>query len=165
MARGNNKDLLPTLAGIFCFFVVFLRCLGMLGSSRWQIAMLLMPSLWLLLGLCLMLKGKKWLVLVGMLPLVILMVQGVWSPLPMDSVKQFLNALVCLVLPVAGFVVLFILLFLACLQTAQKFRREIWLLPILLLLPSCVWQHGSTLVWAQLGVVACMSFWLKPAGK
>lgn len=165
MAKGKTNDLLPTLGGIFCFFVVFLKCLAMLGGNSWRIGMLLMPSLWLLLGLCLMTKRKNWLVVVGMLPLVILMVQSAWAPLPMSSVKLFLNALVCTVLPAAGFVVLFVQLFLSCLQIAHKFRREMWLLPILLTLPGCIWQHGSTLVWAQLGVVVCVAFWLKPVGK
>lgn len=165
MAKGKNNDLMPTLAGIFSFFVVFLRCLSMLSGSSWRIGMLLMPSLWLLFGLCLMTKRKNWLTVVGMLPLVILTVQGAWAPIPMNEVKVFLSAVVCRILPAAAMVVLFVLLLLSCLQVAGKFRREMWLLPVLLLLPSCVWQHGSTMVWAELGVVASMAFWLKPAGK
>ena len=165
MAKGKNSDLLPTLSGIFCFFIVFLMCIGMLSGSSWHLSMLLMPSLWLLLGLCLMTKRKNWFIVAGMLPLVILMVQGAWAPLPMTSVKYFLDALVCTVMPVAGFVVLFVLLFLSCLNIAAKFRREMWLMPILLILPNCIWQHGSTMVWAQLAVAGCMSFWLKPGGK
>ena len=165
MAKGKNNELLPTLSGIFCFFIVFLMCIGMLNGSTWRLSMLLMPSLWLLFGLCLMAKRKNWLVVAGMLPLVILMVQGAWVPLPMGSVQQFLDALVCSVLPVAGFVVLFLLLFLSCLNVAVKFCREIWLMPILLVLPGCVWQHSASMVWAQLAVVGCMAFWLKPAGK
>ena len=165
MAKGKNNELLPTLAGIFCVFVVFLMCLGMLGSKSFSLWSLLMPSLWLLLGLCLMTKRKNWLTLVGMLPLVILMVQGAWSPLPMGSVKGFLQALLCNVLPVVAFLVLFIFLFLSCLHTGGKFRREMWLLPIVLMLPNCIWQYASTIPWAQFGVVTCMTYWLKPAGK
>lgn len=165
MAKGKSNDLMPTLGGIFCLFVVFLMCLGMLGGSSWNLWMLLMPSLWLLLGLCLLTKRKNWLTVVGMLPLVILMIQGAWAPLPMHSVKMFLAALLCDVFPAAGFLVLFLFLFLSCLQTAGKFRREMWFLPILFALPSCIWQHASTIPWAQFGVVACVSIWLKPAGK
>lgn len=165
MAKGKNNDLLPTLAGIFSLFVVFLMCLGMLGGSSWSLWSLLMPSLWLLLGLCLMTKRKNWLTLVGMLPLVILIVQGAWSPLAMNSVKLFLQDLLCVVFPAAAFAVLFVFLFLSCLQTAGKFRREMWMLPILLMLPNCLWQHASTIPWAQFGVVACMTCWLKPTGK
>ena len=61
MAKGKNNDLLPTLAGIFCLFVVFLMCLGMLGSKSFSLWSLLMPSLWLLLGLCLRTNRKNWL--------------------------------------------------------------------------------------------------------
>ena len=165
MAKGKNNDLMPTLAGIFCFFVVFLKCMSMLGGSSWSIGVLLLPALWLLLGFVLMTKRKNWLTVVGMLPLVIVMVQGAWAPLPMHEVKAFVNAIVCRLLPVASFAVLFVLLLLSCMQKAGKFRREMWLIPILLLLPNCVWQHGSTMVWAEFGVVASMSFWMKPAGK
>ena len=35
-------------------------------------------------------------------------------------------------------------------------------LPILLMLPLCIWQHEATLPWAQLGTIACVSLWLKP---
>ena len=165
MAKGKNNDLMPALAGIFCFFIVFLKCLAMLGGSTWKLNMLLMPALWLLLGLCLMVKGKKWLALAGMLPLTILMVQSVLGPLAMGSVQVFLSQLVCSILPAVSFVVLFLLLFLACVNTGYSLRREMWLVPILLTLPGCIWQHGSTLVWAQLGVVACITLWIRPAGK
>ncbi len=165
MAKGKNNDLMPTLGGIFCLFVVFLQCMGMLSGSTWRIGMLLLPSLWLLFGLCLLTKKKNWLVAVGMLPLVILTVQNAWAALPMSEVKLFLSALLCRVFPAVGFVVLFVLLLLACLQTAGKLRREIWFLPLLFVLPNCIWQYGSTLVWAQFGMVACVTFWLKPAGK
>ena len=40
---GKNNDLLPTLAGIFCLFVVFLMCLGMLGGGSLRLQALLMP--------------------------------------------------------------------------------------------------------------------------
>ena len=165
MAKGKNNDLLPTLAGIFCLFVVFLMCLGMLGSGSLRLQALLMPSLWLLLGLCLMTKRKNWLTLVGMLPLVILVVQGAWSVPNMNSVKLFLQDLLCNVFPAAAFVVLFVFLLLNCLQTGAKFRREMWLLPIALMLPKCIWQHSSTIPWAEFGVIACMTCWLKPSGK
>ena len=32
MAKGKSNDLLPTLGGVFSLFVVFLKCLGILGS-------------------------------------------------------------------------------------------------------------------------------------
>lgn len=165
MAKGKNYDLLPALAGIFCFFIVFLKCLGMLGGSSWNLNMLLMPALWLLLGLCLMVKGKKWLVLAGMLPLAVIMVQNVWAPLHLGSVQVFLSQLVCGILPAISFVVLFLLLFLAWVNTGYSLRREMWMLPILLTLPGCIWQYGSSEIWAQLGVVTCITLWVKPAGK
>ena len=34
-----------------------------------------------------------------------------------------------------------------------------------LVLPGCIWQHASTLPWAQFGMIACVTLWLKPAGK
>lgn len=165
MAKGKNNDLLPTLAGIFCLFVVFLMCLGMLGSGAFRLWSLLMPSLWLLLGLVLMTKRKNWLTLVGMLPLVILIVQGAWALPSMSSVKLFLQDLLCNIFPAAAFVVVFVFLLLSSFQTGGKFRREMWMLPILLMLPRCIWQHASTIPWAQFGVVACMTCWLKPSGK
>lgn len=165
MAKGKSNDLLPTLGGVFCLFVVFLKCLGMLSGPSLRIGMLLMPALWLLLGLCLLTRRKNWLVTVGMLPLVILMIQGAWSPLPMNSVKLFLADLLCNVFPAAGFLMLFLFMLLACLHTGAKFRRELWFLPVLFVLPGCVWQYASTMPWAQFGMVVCVTFWLKPAGK
>lgn len=165
MAKEKSDGLLPSLGGVFCLFVVFLQCLGILGASAWRIGMLLMPALWLLLGLCLLTKKKNWLVTVGMLPLVILMIQSAWAPLPMDSVKQFVEALLCNVFPAVGFLALFIFMFLTCLHTGGKFRRKLWFLPILFVLPGCVWQYASTMPWAQFGMVASVTFWLKPAGK
>lgn len=165
MAKGKSNDLLPTLGGVFSLFVVFLKCLSILGGSAWRISMLLMPALWLVLGLCLLTRQKNWLVTAGMLPLVILMAQGAWRMPTMNSVSLFLNDLLCSILPAVGYVMLFVFMFLSCLHTASKFRRELWFLPILLVLPSCIWQHASTLPWAQFGMIACVSLWLKPAGK
>lgn len=165
MAKDKSGGLLPTLGGVFCFFVVFLRCMAMLGASSFHISMLILPSLWLLLGLCLMTKKKNWLTTVGMLPVVLLTVQSAWQALPMTSVEAFLNTLLCITLPAAGFVVLFVFMLLSCLHTGWKMRRELWFLPILLVLPGCVWQYAATLPWAQFGVVACVTFWVKPTGK
>lgn len=165
MAKGKSNDILPVLGGVFSLFVVFLKCLGILGSSAWRINMLLVPALWLILGLCLLTRQKNWLVTAGMLPLVILVVQGAWSPPAMNSVSLFMNDLLCTILPAAGYAILFLILFLSCLHTANKFRRELWFLPILLVLPSCIWQHASTLPWAQFGMIACVSLWVKPSGK
>lgn len=165
MAKGKNNDLLPSMGGVFCFFVVFLYCMSILGASKWRIGMLLMPALWLLFGLCLLTKQKNWLVTVGMLPLVILIIQGAWALPSMDSVQRFLNDVLCNLFPAAGFLFLFVLMFLTCIQVGAKFRRELWFLPILLVLPGCIWQHASTMPWAQFGVVASVALWLKPAGK
>lgn len=165
MAKGKSNDLLPTLGGVFSLFVVFLKCLGILGGSAWRISMLLMPALWLLLGLCLLTRQKNWLVTVGMLPLVIVVVQGAWVPPAINSVSLFLSDLLCNILPAAGYVILFVFMFLTSLRTAGKFRRELWFLPILLVLPSCIWQHASTMPWAEFGMIASVSLWLKPAGK
>lgn len=165
MAKGKSNDLLPTLGGVFSLFVVFLKCLGILGGSAWRISMLLMPALWLLLGLCLLTRQKNWLVTVGMLPLVIVVVQGAWVPPAINSVSLFLSDLLCNILPAAGYVILFVFMFLTSLHTAGKFRRELWFLPILLVLPSCIWQHASTMPWAEFGMIASVSLWLKPAGK
>lgn len=165
MAKGKNRDLLPALGGVFSLFVVFLHCLGILGASTWRLSMLLTPSLWLLLGLCLLARRKNWLLVVGMLPLIIVTVQNAWIPLPMQSVYLFVNALVCDVFPAAALVLLFVFVCLACLHTGAGFRRELWFLPVLLMLPLCIWQHENTLPWAQLGMIACVSLWLKPTGK
>ena len=165
MAKGKSNDLLPTLGGVFCLFVVFLMCLGILGGSAWRLGMLLMPSLWLLLGLCLLTRRKNWLTVVGMLPLVILTVQGAWAMPSVNSVSLFLSDLLCSLLPAAGYVVLFLFMCLSCLHIAVKFRRELWFLPVLLVLPGCIWQHASAMPWAEFGMVACVTFWLKPAGK
>lgn len=165
MAKGKTNDLLPALGGIFCLFVVFLRCLGILGGSVWRLSMLLVPSLWLLLGLCLLTRKKNWLLVVGMLPLTILLVQGALGSVAMGNVQLFLNDLLCRILPAAGYFVLFLLAFLSCLNVGGKIRRELWFLPILFVLPGCIWQHANTLPWAQFGMVACVALWLKPAGK
>lgn len=163
MAKGKNNDLMATLGGVFCFFVVFLKLVPLL--SAFSISGLLLPSLWLLLGLCLLMKKKNWLCVVGMLPLVIVTAQGIFSGLPMDSVQAFLQALLCNVLPAVGMVILWMFFFLHCISKAGKMRRELWFLPILLALPGCIWQSASTLPWAEFGMIACVSFWLKPAGK
>lgn len=163
MAKGKNNELMSTLGGVFCFFVVFLRCISLL--SAFSLPGLLLPSLWLLFGLCLLTKKKSWLCLIAMLPLVILTVQSAFGPLPMDSVKAFLQVLLCRVLPAVGFAVLWIFFFLHCIGKAGKMRREFWFLPIMLLLPGCIWQSASTLPWAEFGCVACVTMWLKPAGK
>ena len=165
MAKTKNNDLFPVLAAVFCFFVVFLQCLGILGASAWRLSMLLMPALWLLLGLCLLARRKNWLLVAGFLPLVILKVQSAWAPLSMNSVYLFVNSLLCDVFPAASFALLLLFVFLTCLGVCGKFRRELWFLPILLFLPLCVWQHENTLPWAQLGMIASVSLWLKPAGK
>lgn len=163
MAKGKNNELMATLAGVFCFFVVFLKLVPLLAS--FSFSGLLLPSLWLLLGLCLLMKKKNWLCVVAMLPLVILTAQGIFSGLPMDSVQAFLQALLCRVLPAVGMVILWLFFFLCCIAKAGKLRRELWFLPILLVLPGCIWQSASTLPWAEFGMIACVSLWLKPAGK
>lgn len=165
MAKGRNNGLLPTLGAVFSFFVVFLQCLGILGSGGWRLSMLLMPALWLLFGLCLLTRRANWLLVVAFLPLVILKVQSAWLPLSLNSVYLFVNALLCDVFPAAAFAMLFLFLLLSCLHICGRFRREAWFMPILFLLPLCIWQHESTLPWAQLGVIASVSLWLKPAGK
>lgn len=163
MAKGKNNDLMATLGGVFCFFVTFLWLMLLFPLSG--INALLIPSLWLLFGLCLMTKKKSWLCLAGMLPLVIVTAQGIFSGLPMDSVQAFLQALLCSVLPAVGMVILWMFFFLHCISKAGKMRRELWFLPILLVLPGCIWQSASTLPWAEFGMIACVSLWLKPAGK
>ena len=165
MAKGKSNDLFPVLGGVFCLFVVFLQCLSILDSATWRLGMLLMPSLWLVLGLCLLTRKKNWLMVVGLLPLTILMAQNAWIPLVMTDVGIFLSIVLCTTFPAAGYVVLLIFTILSCLHTGGKIRRELWFLPILFVLPGCVWQHASTLPWAQFGMVACLSLWLKPAGK
>lgn len=163
MAKGKNNDLMPTLAGVFSLFAAFLYCLSLLQS--FSLGGLLMPSLWLLLGLCLLTRKKNWLCVVGMLPLTILTAMGAWGTIPTGSVEVFLRAIFCTVLPAVGFVLLWILLLLACMQAGRKFRRSFWLFPILFMLPMCILQNQSALVWAQFGMVACTAFWIKPAGK
>lgn len=165
MAKGKNKELLPTLGAVFCLFVVFLQCLSILGAATWRLNMLLMPALWLLLGLCLLTRRANWLLVVAFLPLVILKLQDAWLLLPLNSVYLLVNVLLCDVFPAVAFALLWIFLLLYCLRVCGKLRRELWFLPILLLLPLCVWQHASTLPWAQLGMIASVSLWLKPAGK
>lgn len=165
MAKQKNNGLLPTLSGVCCLFVVFLQCMGILDASVWRLNLLLMPALWLLLGLCLLTRRNNLLLVVGFLPLVILKVQGVWHPLPLGSVNLFVNALLCDVFPAAAFALLFLIVLLSCLHICGKFRREVWCLPILLMLPLCIWQYENTLPWVQLGMIAGVSLWLKPAGK
>lgn len=165
MAKGKSNELLPTLGGMFSLFVVFLKCLGILGGFAWRISMLLVPALWLLLGLCLLTRQKNWLVTVGMLPLVIVVVQSAWIPPAMNSVSLFLNDLLCHILPAAGYALLFLFMLLTSLHIATGLRRELWFLPILMVLPSCIWQYASTMPWAEFGMIASVSFWLKPTGK
>jgi hypothetical protein len=130
-----------------------------------RLSMLLMPSLWLVLGLCLLSRKKNWLMVVGMLPLTILLIQGAWYPIMTGNVQLFLNDMLCRILPVTGYVVLFLFTFLSCINVGGRLRRELWFIPILFVLPGCIWQHASTMPWAQFGMVASVSFWLKPAGK
>lgn len=163
MAKGNSNDTMPVLGGVFCFFVVFLNLLGLLSS--FSIPALLMPALWLLLGLCLMTKKKSWLCVVGLLPLVILTIQSAWATIPTDSVEAFLNALLCRVFPAVGLTMLFVLMFLCAMGSATKFRRELWLVPIILALPECIWHYGSAVTWAEFGMVASVSYWIKPGGR
>lgn len=163
MAKGTTKDMMPVVGGVFCFFVVFLRCLALLSS--FSFSGLLLPSLWLLFGLCLMTKRKNWLCVVGMLPLVIITAQGMFTALPMGSVEELLKVLLCKTFPAAGFALLFVLLFLACVGKGAKMRRQLWLVPLLLTLPGCIWQYAGALYWAEFGVIACVGYWLKPAGK
>ncbi len=163
MAKGKGNDLMPVIGGVFCFFVAFLQCMGFFSS--FQISALLMPSLWLLFGLCLMTKRKNWLCVVGMLPLTILTAQGMFSALPTDSIDVFFRALLCNTLSALGFAVLFVLLFLACVSRGGSLRRKAWWLPLLLVLPGCIWQYAGALYWAQAGMIASVGYWIKPAGK
>lgn len=165
MAKGKNQELMPTLGSVFSLFVVFLQCLGILNAAVWRLNLLLMPALWLILGLCLLTRRKNWLLVAGLLPLTIVKTQSAWMPLPMNSVYLFVNVLLCELFPAVAFVVLLIFALMTCLRIGGKFRRELWFLPILLMLPLCIWQHEATLPWAQLGTIACVSLWLKPAGK
>ena len=165
MAKGKSAPIFPTLGGVFCLFVVLLQCLSILESSVWRLSMLMMPALWLVLGVCLLICPRNWLATVAMLPLVILTVQGVWAPLSMNSVTLFVNSLLCDLLPAAGYVILFLFMFLASFRAAFQLRRELWFLPILLVLPGCIWQHASTMPWAQFGMIASVALWAKPAGK
>lgn len=163
MAKQKNNDLMATLAAMFCFFVVFLQCVSLL--SAFSFGGLLLPSLWLIWGVFLLTKRKNWLCTIGFLPLMILSVRGAWAPLPTGSVEAFLQALLCSVLPAAGFAIMWLMLLLTGFQTATKLHRKLWLVPILLVLPGCVWQSANTLPWAQFGMIACTCVWLKPSGK
>ena len=165
MAKSKSNGLMPTLAGVFCFFVVFLQCLGIMDAAAWRLNMLLTPALWLLLGLCLLARRQNWIVLLGMFPLTFLEARGAWAPLPTGSSYLFVNAVLCDVFPALALVVLFLCVLLTCLHIGGSFRRDVWLLPVLLMVPCCIWQHDSTLPWAQLGAVACMTLWYKPARK
>lgn len=163
MAKKKDSGLLPILAGVFCFFVTFLKVIGLLSS--FSIYALLPPALWLLCGLLLMTKQKNWLTMIGFLPVVILVVQSGWGAIPFDSLQAFVGAMLCRVLPAVGFALLWVLFLLNCIPAAPKMRRNLWWLPIVLVLPGCIWQSASTLPWAQLGVVVCLSIWLKPGKK
>lgn len=163
MAKKKGNDLLPIIAGVFCFFVVFLRLISVMQS--FQIQALLLPSLWLVWGLCLITKKKNWLCVVGMLPLAIVIVQGACAPISMASVEAFFQSLLCTVLPAVGFALLWVFFLLSCIPVAGKFRGKLWWLPILLVLPGCVWQSASALPWAEFGAIGCVSLWLKPSGK
>lgn len=103
MAKKKNMEALPTLGGIFCLFVVFLNCLSLLGSLPIRLSSLLLPSLWLLLGVCLMTTRKNWLIVVGLLPLTILMVQQAAFPLPLDDLTALVHALLGRLLPGIGY--------------------------------------------------------------
>ena len=165
MAKKKNMEALRTLGGIFCLFVVFLNCLSLLGSLPIRLSSLLLPSLWLLLGVCLMTTRKNWLIVVGLLPLTILMVQQAAFPLPLDDLTALVHALLGRLLPGIGYGVLLLLVLLPAAHTAVGLRRSIWWMPMLLVLPSCILQHTSALVWAQFGMIACVSLWFKPAGR
>lgn len=165
MAKKNNREMLPTLGGIFCLFVVFLRCLSLISSWPIRLNALLLPSLWLLLGVCLMTNRKNWLVVLGLLPLTILMLQQSLGPLPTGNVGGFVSALLERLFPGIGFAALLLLAVLTSARIALGFRRSIWWIPMFLMLPSCVIQYGSALSWAQFGMIACVSLWLKPSGR
>lgn len=163
MAKQKNNDLLATVAAVFCFFITFLHLLSLLSAFRFS--SLLLPSLWLLLGLCLLTQKKNWLCVVAMLPLTVLIMLGAFTPLPTDSVGEWIKAVICNVLQPLGLAVTWVLLLLACIGNTTKVRRKLWLFPILLALPACILQSGATLPWAQFGVIVCMSIWLKPSAK
>lgn len=163
MAKERNTGLLPMLGAIFCFFVVFMYCVTMLSS--FSLGGLLMPALWLLLGFCLLTQKKSWLCVVGMLPLVILTVQSAWGPLALDSLKAFFNALLCGLMPALAFAFAWVYLLLACCGRCGKLRRGLWFLPMVLMLPACIISYTSILLWAKFGMIACVTFWLKPSGK
>lgn len=146
-------------------FVVFLYCVQIIASGRLSLSALILPSVWLVLGLCLLSTRKTWLYVAAMLPLLLLTLQGAWKPLPLDDLKRLLQVLVCQTLPAVGLAVLWFILLLCAIHTGWKIRRKIWLLPILLVLPWCIWQYGNTMPWAQLGMVASMTLWLKPSGR
>ncbi len=164
MAKARNRELLPMLAGIFSLFLTFQQICGFIGA-KWSWGMLLMPALWLLLGLCLLLQKEDWLTLVALLPVTLLIAQGAWTPLPLDSLKVLVMKLLNTVLPAVSYVVLFVLMLLHCMNKAAKFRRTLWYLPMILMLPGCVMSYSSAVVWAQFGMVTCISLWAKPARK
>ena len=165
MAKKNHNEILPTIGGVFSLFVVLLYCLNMLFPLNIRLGALLQPSLWLILGVCLMSTRKLWILVVGLLPLTIVVMQQSFGALPLTDVNLFVRSLICKWMPGIGFGALFILALLTATHVSVGFRRSIWWLPILLILPSCILQHGSTLPWAQFGAIASIALWLKPAGR
>lgn len=165
MAKKRNRDILPTLGGIFALFVVFNQCIAMVMSLSIRLQALLLPSLWLVLGTCLMTSQKSWVTVLGLLPLSILMVSQSVSPLPMADAQAFVNALLSRTLPGVAFGILFVLALLNAARIAVGVRRSLWLVPVLLFLPACILQNNSALLWAQFGAILSVSLWLKPAGR
>lgn len=165
MAKRNNIEMLPTLGGIFALFVVFLNCLSIIGRWPIRLSALLLPSLWLVVGVCLMTTRKNWLVVLGLLPLTILMLQQSLGALPLSDVRAFVTALLGKLLPGVGFAVLLFFTVLTSARAAVGVRRSIWWIPMALVLPSCILQYSSAMLWAQFGMIACVSLWLKPSGR
>lgn len=162
MVKTKNNDLMATLAAIFCFIIAFLKTVPLL--SAFQLTGLLMPCLWVLLGLCLLTKKKNWMSLIAMLPLVILSLGSVSWILSFSDLGAMLRSILCSMLPALSMALLWILFMLCCVGKSGG-RRKLWFIPILMMLPWCILEYGNTAAWAQLGVVAFLSIWLKPAGK
>lgn len=165
MAKNRNRDILPTLGGIFAMFVVFNQCIGMVMSLSIRLQALLQPSLWLVLGACLLTSRKSWVTVLGLLPLSILMLSQSISPLPMTDAQAFVRTLLGCTLPGIGFGFLFLQALLTAARICVGIRRKMWIVPVLLFLPACILQNNSALLWAQFGAILSVSLWLKPAGR
>lgn len=165
MVKNRNRDILPTLGGIFALFVVFNQCISMVMSLSIRLQALLLPSLWLVLGACLLTSRQSWVTVLGLLPLSILMVSQSISPLPMTDAQAFVNAILSRTLPGIAFGLLLVLALLAAACIAVGIRRKMWIVPVLLFLPACILQNNSALLWAQFGTILSVSLWLKPAGR